>query len=314
MDSSKINDEIISQLAEAEEVKSIHVREYLPKETCKLLDQKVYSVRDDIQLRIFSYEHEKIFDLQHFEEMLHVQNLNIGIVKDVEHTEVLARFQNLKYLWLHLEKRQDYGFVNDLPEGIVRLSITIGEDVGECTFGDAGAYEMDWLSKFSILQYCYVGNYKKNLELLTREDSVRELRLYNVPCPSLNVLKQLNIGKVVVHREQAEGVEVLGEVLSLQEIELVKIADLQNLDFMSKLSNLQKVVLRSLPEVTGLPQFSQWQEVSEIEVYDCGKLSNVSVVKRMPHLRKLRLYSVEAEEETVKEAVSGHSVMLQYYD
>lgn len=61
-------------------------------------------------------------------------------------------------------------------------------------------------------------------------------------------------------------------------------------------------------------ELSQGQGVSEIEVYDCGKLLDVSAVKEMHHLRKLRLYSVEAAEKTVKEAVSGLSVMLQYYD
>ena len=183
-----------------------------------------------------------------------------------------------------------------------------------CAFGNFKSCNMEWLLKFPMLRRFYISSHKEDMELVTREDSTRELRLYEMSCPSLEVLNKLNLNKVVVHRKHGESLDVLGEVASLQEIELVEIEDIRSFDFMTSLPKLRKIVLRNLPEATCLPHFPRGKEPLEIEVYNCRKLSDISAVDEMTCLKKLRLYSVGVSGEEAKEAVKGRRVALEYYN
>ena len=109
-----------------------------------------------------------------------------------------------------------------------------------------------------------------------------------MPCPSPAVLRMLNVQSVIVHQEHAQGLERAGQLESIQEIELVKLADIDNLDFLETLPALQKVTLRSLPALTRLPHFPEGHALRELAVYDCERLSDITVASKKVLIRKYR--------------------------
>ncbi len=280
-------DDMVSQMVAAKELRRIQTTEAFSKEALRLLDEKLFSVREDIVFRIYSLQNG---DLQHFAEMVHIRKLCLDCMDDMEHVEVLSKFTYLTELVIDLPKRYDFRFVNELSQGLTQLSLYVDFLLDNVTFEndrkgstevalqednsseDMSLYEMEWLLRFPKLENFYIGNSRRHIEFLIRKDGVREFSLYNMPCPSLAVLQMLEIQSVIVHQEHAQGLERFGEIDSLQEMELVKIADLDNLDFLEGLSALKKITLRSLPELSSVPQFPEGQKLQEVVVYDCDKL------------------------------------------
>ena len=234
-------------------------------------------------------------NLQHFADMVHVQKIGLDCMEDIEHVEVLSQFVHLKELNMHLSGRSDYSFVNRLSPGLKVLSLYADFSQENITFWDTSLYEMEWLLRFPDLQSFYIGNPAQHIEFLIRKDSVRELILYEMPCPSLEVLRMLDVQSVIIHQEHVQGLERLEHMDSLQEIQLVKIADINRLDFLENMPALQKVTLHSLPELTSLPHFPEGQKLLELAVYDCEKLTDMSTINEVVKQWFVRQYSVGAE-------------------
>lgn len=75
------------------------------------------------------------------------------------------------------------------------------------------------------------------------------------------------------------------QIDSLQEIELVKIADIKTLDFFEYMSALEKLTLRSLPN------FPEDRKLLEFAVYDCEKLTDMSLINEAAQWWFVRQYS-----------------------
>ena len=116
----------------------------------------------------------------------------------------------------------------------------------------------------------------------------------------------------MVHQKRAEGVEVLGKVPMLEEVELLGMEDLQCLDFLAELPNLRKAVLRGLSEVTELPCFPKGHGLREMEVHNCEKLKDISGLRGLEYLEKLTLYFTDVSEEDVRDVTAGSSLTLRF--
>lgn len=312
LDFSQMDEPLALRLAEAQNVNRIQTVKDIPVQVLELLDRKVFSVRSDILFRIFRRDEKAVCDIKDFEILKHVRKLSIDSVRDVEHAEVLSRLESLEELELDLMGRKEYGFVNHLPAGITDLTIHLGQEVEECTFGSGGLYDMEWWLRLPGLRKGYVGKFIKHMELVTRGDSVREFRVMAMPCPGAEFLNQLSPGKIVVHQKRAEGVEVLGKVPMLEEVELLGMEDLQCLDFLAELPNLRKAVLRGLSEVTELPCFPKGHGLREMEVHNCEKLKDISGLRGLEYLEKLTLYFTDVSEEDVRDVTAGSSLTLRF--
>ncbi|MDE7417670.1 MAG: hypothetical protein K2N44_15435 [Lachnospiraceae bacterium] len=288
---SQIDDKMLSQMVEAKELERIQTTQAFSKEALRLLDEKLFSNREDIMFRIYGLHKG---DLQHFADMVHVQKIGLDCMEDIEHIEVLSQFAHLKELDMHLSGRRDYSFVNRLSPGLKALSLYADFSQEGVTFGDTSLYEMKWMLRYPDLRCFYIGNPKQHIEFLIRKDSVRELILYEMPCPPSEVLHMLDVQSVIIHQEHVRGLEKLEQMDSLQEIQLVKITDINHLDFLKNIPALQKVTLRSLPGLTSLPHFPEGQKLLEFAVYDCEKLTDMSTVNEAAKKWFVRQYSAGA--------------------
>lgn len=293
---SQIDGNMVSLMAAAEELSWIQTKEAFSKDALKVLDQALFSVRDDILFRIYFYNKQDC-DLQDFADIVHVRRLKLQCMEKLRHVEVLAQYKYLTDLDMTVSKQRDFSFVNKLSQSLTALSLFVDFTLDGITFKDARDEDMpgnvsmlalEWLLRFPKLQYCYIGSSAQHIEFLIRKDAVRELILCEMPCPSPAVLRMLNVQSVIVHQEYAQGLERLGQLESIQEIELVKLADIDNLDFLETLPTLQKITLRSLPALFRLPHFPEEYKLRELAVYDCEQLSDVTVASEKVLIRKYK--------------------------
>lgn len=298
---SHIDDKMVSQMAAAKEIRRIQTTEAFSKEALRLLDEKLFSAREDILFRIYALKNG---DLQHFAEMVHIRKIGLDSMEDIKHAEMVSQFPYLTELAMNLSKRVDFRFVNKLSQKLVKLFLYVDFSLDNVTFGDNRGtfneanlqndilnenmplYEMEWLLRFPKLEYFYIGSPMRHIEFLIRKDSVRELILYEIPCPSLKVLRMLKVQSVIVHQEYAQGLDRLGQLESIQEVQLVRIANIENLNFLEMLPALKKLTLRSLPELATLPHFPEGQKLQELTIYDCDKLLDSSVACEKIFIRK----------------------------
>ncbi len=286
---SHIDDKMVSQMVAAKELERIQTTEVFPKEALRFLDEKLFSVREDIMFRIYDLQNG---DLRHFAEIIHIRKLSLDSMEDIGHIEVLSRFTDLTELYMRLPKRRDFSFVNKLSLGLTKLSLCVDFSQEGVTFGNVsdekinGLYTMEWLLRFPKLESFYIGDCTQHIELLIQQDSVRELILYEIPCPPLKVLRMLDVQSVIIHQKYAQGLDRLSHIESIQEIQLVRVADINNLNFLETLPALQKLTLHSLPELSSFPHFPEEQKLQELTVYDCDKLFDISVASEKIFIRK----------------------------
>jgi len=298
---SNIDDKMVAQMAAAKEIRRIQTTEAFSKEALRLLDEKLFSVREDILFRIYDLKNG---DLQHFAEMIHIRKIGLDSMEDIKHAEVVSQFSYLTVLAMNLPKRTDFRFVNKLSQELTKLILYVDFSLDNVTFGDnrrtfretdlqndilgenISLYEMEWLLRFPKLENFYIGSSMRHIEFLIREDSIRELILYKIPCPSLKVLRMLKVQSVIVHQEYAKGLDRLGQLESIQEMQLVRIANIENLNFLETLPALKKLTLRSLPELTTLPHFPEGQKLQELTIYDCNKLFDTFEASEKSFVRK----------------------------
>ncbi|MDE6363732.1 MAG: hypothetical protein K2L86_05630 [Lachnospiraceae bacterium] len=293
---SQIDEKMVSLMAEAEELKWIQTKEAFSKEALEVLDRDLFSVRDDILFRIYIYTMQDC-DLQHFEDMVHVRRLKLDCRGEIRHVEVLSQYQHLTKLDMAVPKQRDFSFVNRLSQELTTLSLYVDFSLDGVTFEDTGdrnasgstsMYELEWLLRFPKLHNCYIGSSAQHIEFLIRKDAVRELILCEMPCPSIDVLRMLDLQSVIIHEKHAQGLERLGQMESIQELELVKIEDIDNLDFLETLPALRKLTLRSLPALTRLPHFPEGRRLQELVVYDCDRLTEITAACEKVLTRKYK--------------------------
>ena len=263
----EIDNAFIDAIRNNEKLTHIQISGALPEGGYQAID-RIIAARPDLYFRIFGLYSDESFDISFLKSMPHLHKLwidcHLSAKPNLIDFSVLPQLQ-LTGLRLHCFDLLDYGFVQDLSEGMGEL------DIQADTSGKSVRFDCEWLLRFRKLNTLRLGQKaKKHLEVISQLTGLTSLSLRGIKLTDFTFLKGMNLESFALLWNSNSDLHDLADLKSLREIELWRINKLDNIDFMSSLVNLEIIKLQDLKHVTVLPNLSKLRNLKKICLIDTG--------------------------------------------
>lgn len=280
---SEIDESITKEIVEDKTIHTIQISETIPEDLLVWVD-KIFEVRPDITFRIYGfYNQDHTCDLSFLNKLPHIQRISIDYLRNVENLSVLENL-SLKSLRLYVFDLKDYAIIKNLYEGLEELSIS-HEISGKIHF------DCNWLLKYKNLKTLYLGKASQNIESVTQMEKLEELVIRGSKIKDLSFLKESKIKNLKLHWCSMEDLSSLSGNKNIESLELWRILKLNDLDFISTLSNLKYLFLQDLANITSLCEVKD-TSLESIYIDNLKKLENVDSLKEVKTLRKVEMVMV----------------------
>lgn len=257
-----LTDSRIESIAENDKIKYVQISHCLPDIAFENID-RILEKRPDITFRLYGCYGEEHFDLSILEKMPHLTRLNIDLHiaerQDMICPETICNIKNLKSLTLNIFDLRDYSFVKNLPLDFEELSIFSD------TMGPGVKFDCEWLLRYKRLTDLYLGKkVKKNIKSIANLPSLKHLSLRGIKINSLEFLKNCNLESLSLLWCGMNDLNELREFTSLKYLELWRILKLEDISFISSLTNLEVFKLQDLNRIHYLPDLEGLDKLRKI--------------------------------------------------
>lgn len=281
MDYREMSEEFISDIMGNDNIQYIQVSEMLPDDVFWKVD-RVLEQRPDITFRVYGLYGTKPFDWTILKRMPHLQRLQLDahLAKDPSKVDcsVLCEISSLRALHLSLFDLRDYSFIKGLPAEMEVISIFADG------MKDSVNFDCKWLLAYSNLHTLYLGkNAKKNIKEIAKLPNLRRLSLRGIKLLDLDFLRPVGLESLALLWCGMNDLSSLAGFDTLKDLELWRILKLEDISFISSLSNLEVLKLQDLNRITALPDMSQLLNLRKIILMNMP-IDEESVA---PALRKL---------------------------
>ena len=249
-----IDDEVINDIVNNKEIKTIQISESLPDEAYQIID-KLLSLRPDITFRLWDFIEEDKVDISFLLKMPHLTRLRLDLyLRDNQQKidfAVLTKL-NLRSFYIDCFDLRDYQFIQYLSPDLEELTIMAD------TMGPGIKFDCTWLLRYKNLKSLRLGKKaKKNLEVISNLPELKSLALRGIKINDFTFLYQMNLERLALLWNSNTDLHHLSKLKSLKEIELWHINKLEDISFLEKLTNLEIIRLQDLKHVASLPDLSK---------------------------------------------------------
>lgn len=268
-----IDEEFINDIVSDERIKWIQISRSLPDEAYAVIDS-ILAKKPELYFRIYNLYGDSKFDISFLEKIPHLNKLRIDChlasCPDMIDFNILTKLE-LKALHLDAFDLRDYSFLQSLSDKLEELVINAD------TMGGAIKFDCKWLLRYKSLRKLWLGKKaKKNIECIVAFPVLESLSLRGIKLSDFEFLKQMNLQELHLLWNSNNNLEELKHLITLKEIELWRINKLDNVDFISELTNLEVIRLQDLKHVTILPDLRGLHNLNKIVLDNTGiEIENV---------------------------------------
>lgn len=226
----------------------------------KDLDEKVFSVRNDLILHIWSVENDNIFTEEQLEiisDLKNIKKLKLSGFNNI-HLPQIGKLKNLEKLIISSHNKLDISFLEELPD--IEYLFLIGK------FSDLGKLEACTGLKNLYLQQTTINNLEFLLPL-TRLSTLM-IDYSRVNC-NLTPLEKLNIS----------------------DLKILSITNLSDVSFLGKMKHLEKLRLDA-SKVEYLPDFKELKQLECLKLNYMKIWKNPEILKSIESLKELELHEI----------------------
>jgi len=247
--------------------------------TWDLLNRELFSVRPDIQLRVFGF-YSQVCDLSFLQQMDNVRDFAADCLMDATGVENIARLTNLERLSLGIYQLASFDILERLPaEQIVSL------DLGETS---SKRLTLRPLDRFTNLKALSIDGHRKEIEVIGGLSRLEDVTLRSIGSVDLSFLQNLEqLWSLDIKLGGCRDLSGLAGMDQIKYLELWQIKGLQDLDVVSSLRGLQFLFLQSLANVVRLPDFSDLSRLQRIHCQNMNALMDLSALSSARSLEEL---------------------------
>lgn len=216
--------------------------------------------RPDVALRV--YAHEGIENLSFLRYYPHVLDISIELygLKDLSGIELLN------------------GRLRSFSMGQTKLS----------------HFSLAFLTRFKHLQTLSLERQSKDIDVVSRLTSLRELHLRSVTLPNLEIVRPLK--KLRGLTLKLGGTTHIADIAALKDLryfEAFQVRGLGDLSAVAKVRSLTHIFLENLPHVTTLPSFAPLKSLRWVTLEKLKNLTDLAPLAAAPNLQELTLVDMK---------------------
>ncbi|MDQ0913858.1 hypothetical protein [Paenibacillus sp. V4I5] len=274
---NSLNQEEVQSLAADNSLKVVQFSNEVDPATFRLLNDLLFSVRNDICLRAYGF-YSSTCDLSFVSSLTNLKRFSADCLMDAKGMHNLVHLRNLKELEIGIYKLENFDFLNGVPDTLERLVL-----------GATKSKKPDLvpLSRFTMLRKIYIEGQHKNIDVLSGLTNLEDVTLRSITTPDLNYLVPLKkMWSLDIKLGGINNFSAIEGLTNIKYLELWQIRGLSDVGFISTLNGLQNLFLQSLPNIEQLPSFDNLKNLRNISLENMKGLKDVSNLESAPALEE----------------------------
>ena len=270
----------IHQIREDQNLEVLQCRSHINEAVGKMLNENVFSVRDDIELRIYGL-HDITCDLSFLRNIRNVKRLSLDCIDDAIGVEHISSLQGLKRLTVGIYRLDSFQFLETIPDHLEHLYL-LGTH--------SKKPDLKYIARFTGLKNLFIEGHTKGIENIAALVNLEDVTLKSISTPDihyLSTLKKLCSLDIILGGIRdftaIEGME------NIKYLELWQIRGLESIAVISSLEGLQSLFLQSLPQVRALPSLAKLKKLRRISLHNMKGLIDLSALGQATALEEFIL-------------------------
>ncbi|GHU65748.1 hypothetical protein AGMMS49983_14010 [Clostridia bacterium] len=248
--------------------------EIISDDTAVLLN-RFFEERPEVILRFYGFYRETL-DLAVLRNIPKLQKLSIDYSENVINTEWIASLKNLDVLNFDVSDAKEFPFLIDLPASLTALSLG----------SKSPKTDLSNLSRFPDLKVLDLNGCKGHIETIASLLNLEELHLRGITPPGFDFIATLpKLESLNIFWSNLKDFTPLKNNKSLRYLNIGRITGLDNVSFVSELSNLEWLELVWMPNIVALPDMKYLHKLWYIKLDTMKGLADFSALESAPALR-----------------------------
>ena len=271
------------RLVELTKVPNLRVMQHsmpVTADTYRLLNDVVFSVRPDVQLRVYAHYSTPCV-LGFAPLMTNVRNFSADCLMQASNVDAVTEMEHLDALSIGILSLDNFDFLSRVTTTITSLSLSQTKSKKP---------KLSYLKRFPALKALYLEAQQNDIDVLGGLTKLEDLTLRSVSLPDLKCLSplqslrslDLKLGGI----RSFQGIEGKSEIRYL---ELWQIRDVRSAEVIATLPGLQNVFLQSLPHVEDFPRLTSAVALRRVVVENMKGLRDFSALADAPALDEFAL-------------------------
>lgn len=294
--------EDIRGIAFNEKATSVQFCEPLADEDYDHLEEFLFSVRTDVELRAYEHQAEPC-DLSFIKRIPSVKKISIDNIEEAIGFEHLSLLKSVESLSIGINNLDNLDFLYDFEDNLTELSIA-GVKLKKT--------KLDFLPKFKNLEtLCIEGQYE-NLHQISHLTELRRLYLRSVRTENLEFLLGLKkLWLLDVKLGRMTDMSALTQVPGIKQLTLCQLRGLEDLSFISQMTNLQYLSLISIKNLEKLPSFEYLKKLRRVFLENLRDLRDFKSLESAPGLHEFIYHDVNLHISDNIDAVLKNPVLKE---
>lgn len=171
----------IHQIREDRKLEILQCRTPIDEGVGKMLNENVFSVRDDIELRIYGL-HNVICNLSFLRNIRNVKRLSLDYIDNAIGVEHISSLQGLRRLTVGIYHLDSFQFLETIPDHLEHLYLL-------------GTYskkpDLKYIARFTGLEKLFIEGHTKGIEHIASLVDLEDVTLKSISTPDINYLATL---------------------------------------------------------------------------------------------------------------------------
>jgi len=279
----KLTAEEVGQLLANKELEVIQFSQPIEPLTFELLNDLLFAIRDDIELRVYGAYGWKC-DLSFLSALPSVTCFTVDCISDeVDHLDAIIQLKKLKSLHIGISSLDSFDILCHLPDTLESIMLERTQ---------SKKADLAVLERFTRLKKIYIEGHTKNIDVIGRLHQLEDVTLRSITTKHVEFLTPLKkMWSLDIKLGGINSFEAIEGMENIKYLELWQVRGLNDLSFISTLTGVQYLFLQSLKNVETLPALNDLTRLRKIHLDTMNGLKDISSLGQAPSLMEFMHWS-----------------------
>jgi hypothetical protein len=245
-----------------------------------LLNNEFFLRRPEVVLRIYGPD-LPVCDLSFATRMTNVLHFTVNSLLNAKGIDAIAEMPNLQSLVIGVYGLDNFNFLWKVTDRLT--SLVLGET-------RSTKPDLSPLGRFKHLTRIFLVGQQKNIEVLSELKLLEDVTLSSISTPNLEYLNGLlQMWSLDIMLGGIKDFSAIKGMKNIKYLELLQVRGLNDINFISQITGLQNLMLRSLPRINTLPSLLELSKLRRVTLCNLKGVRDFSALQWAPALEEFIL-------------------------